>query len=225
MEHIDGYGTDPSRETGNDVKDAFLKDASQYLKAVSTVLLDQGFTVGTDGKGRPMKAVSVNEAGPAGSGDVSLRLDHPDTGARLYATVGASSLRGTVPTTASGIAIMFRDEKRGLSGSQNRWAPVGLSAGELAAMMAKEAGVASAPLKSPVRQSRPQMQLQNWKAMAKAHWKEHLPVRFKSLRRPGRSTACWSRRRTRPIWKSASWKRRACRRTKRGRWCGRSIFS
>ena len=155
VEYIDGYGTDPSRETGSDVKDAFLKDASQYLKAVSSVLLDLGYTVTTDRKGKPMRAVNINESGPDGPGDISLTLFHPETGANVWVHVGDTALRGVVPQTPSGIAVMFRSSKvygdtTGTKGV-NRWAPVGLSAGELAAIMHQEAGggLKSADLKRP----------------------------------------------------------------------------
>jgi N12 class adenine-specific DNA methylase/predicted RNA methylase len=136
VDHIDGYGTSPDRETGNDVKDAFLKDAAQYLQAVAGILVDNGFVPREDAKGRPMKPVSKNEAGPAVSGEVWLHMRHTESGEELIAQVGGSSLRGVVPTTPSGISVMYRMGRTGI----NRWAPTGLSAGELAAMMVKEAG-------------------------------------------------------------------------------------
>ncbi|MGL5156269.1 MAG: PLxRFG domain-containing protein [Aeromonas veronii] len=135
VEYIDGYGTSDDRETGNDTKDAFLKEARTYLNAVGTALASHGFTTHTDGKGRPEKAVSVSEGGAAVSGDVSLTMRNPDTGENVYVTIGGSALRGTVPTTQSGIAIMWRKdvtEDRYAARATNRWAKPDMSANELA---------------------------------------------------------------------------------------------
>lgn len=144
VDHIDGYGNSYNRETGNDVKDAFLKEARAYLTAVASVLSEQGYTPHTDSKGRPEKPVSVNESGVAGSGDVSLTLVHPETGGGIYVHIGDTSLRGVVPVTQSGIAIMYRSaaaqDKFGTrQGSINRWAPVDLSAADFAILLDKEA--------------------------------------------------------------------------------------
>lgn len=140
VSHIDGYG-DAERETGNSTKDAFLKDAKNYLNAVAGILTEQGYMPHKDGKGRDMKPVSVNESGMAGSGDVSLTMYRPDGGG-IYVTIGDTTLRGIAPTTKSGIAIMFRaaseDNKLGTR-STNRWAPVDLSAADMAIMLDKEA--------------------------------------------------------------------------------------
>ena len=67
-------------ETGNDVKDAFLNEAKKYLNAVASVLTGHGYLPQDDAKGRAMKPVSVNEAGVAVSGEVSLAMHHPDGG-------------------------------------------------------------------------------------------------------------------------------------------------
>lgn len=137
VDHIDGYGATFDRETGNDVKDAFLKEARTYLNAVAGALAAKGYTPYTDAKGRPEKPVSVNESGIAGSGDVSLTLD--GTGdAGVYVTISGTSLRGAVPTTPSGISILFRvakaGDKLGIK-DRNRWMPVDLSASDLAELM------------------------------------------------------------------------------------------
>lgn len=140
VEHIDGYG-DGTRETGNATKDAFLKDARKYLKAVADVLTQRGFMVHTDRKGKPMSPVSVNESGMAGSGDVSLALKLPDAGSGIYVHVGDTALRGMVPMTTSGITVMFRatTEKDPYGGRENRWAPTDLSAADFADMLEQEA--------------------------------------------------------------------------------------
>lgn len=138
VDTIDGYG-EGEREVGNNLKDAFLKDGSNYLKAVASQLSDQGFMPYDDRKGRPGKPVTVNEGGPAGSGEVSLTMYNPDTGVNAYIHIGDTSMRGTVPTTPSGIAIMYRTSNQEgdkfASGGGNRWAPVDLSATDLAKMV------------------------------------------------------------------------------------------
>lgn len=134
---IDGYG-DGTRETGNDTKDAFLKETRNYLNAVSDALRAFGFEPHQDRKGKAEKPVSVNESGMAGSGDVSLTMTNPDNGNNIYITVGDSSLRGVVPMTASGIAIMYRVGQNGdryATRGTNTWAPVDLSANDLAALV------------------------------------------------------------------------------------------
>lgn len=148
VEHIDGYSDDYNRETGSSVKDAFLKEAKAYLTTVAALMAEQGYTPHIDKKGRPDRPVSVNEAGTAVSGEVSLTLDHADTGKGIYVQIGGSSLRGVVPNTQSGVAILFRaasaDDKYGAKG-QNRWAPVDLSASDFAQMLdntAKQSQVA-----------------------------------------------------------------------------------
>jgi N12 class adenine-specific DNA methylase len=159
VDAINGYSDDYNRETGNTVKDAFLKEARSYLTAVAGVLTEQGYTPYTDAKGRPEKMVSVNESGIAGSGEVTLTLAGPD-GIGAYVHISESSLRGVVPTTPSGIAIMFRAAKEGdkFGGKgQNRWAPVDLSAADLAALVDKtvKAEVANAARQPTIPQGEP----------------------------------------------------------------------
>lgn len=138
VDAINGYSDDVNRETGNTVKDAFLKETRSYLNAVASVLTEQGYTPYTDAKGRPDKMVSVNESGVSGSGDVTLTLAGPD-GVGAYVHISDTSLQGVVPTTPSGIAILFRTTKEGnkYSGGRNQWAPVDLSAADLAALVDK----------------------------------------------------------------------------------------
>lgn len=149
VEHIDGWTEGPNGEgeptdfgLRGGVKDHFLKDATGYLQAVSAILHDQGWAPAEDNKGRPMKAVRKNEAGPAVSGDVSLTLFHPETSGRIHVTVTASSLRGTVPSTPSGVSIMFRtgvEMDRFASRAMNQWAPVDLSAADFAKLLQEQA--------------------------------------------------------------------------------------
>ncbi|QLI49470.1 hypothetical protein vBPaeMUSP25_31 [Pseudomonas phage vB_PaeM_USP_25] len=137
VEHIDGYG-DSARETGNDTKDAFLKEARNYLNAVADALRAFGFEPHLDRKGKPEKPVSVNEGGPAGSGDVSLVMRNEDNGNNVYITIGDTALRGVVPSTPSGIALMYRvgpGTDRYAAKAGNTWGPVDLSANDLAALV------------------------------------------------------------------------------------------
>lgn len=139
VEHINGYG-DSTREEGNDTKDAFLRETRDYLRQVSLVLQDSGFVAHADMNGKSSKIVSVNESGSAGSGDVSLTMHHPDTGTNVYVTIGDTALRGMVPSTPSGIAIMYRvatGSDRFAAKGGNTWAPVDLSASDLAALVSK----------------------------------------------------------------------------------------
>lgn len=140
VDHIDGYSVTSDRETGNETKDAFLREAKNYLAAIAAALSERGYEPHADAKGKPGKPVSANEAGPAVSGDVTLTMRHPVNGVGIYVQIGDSSLRGMVPTTASGTAIMYRTatdkDRYGSSGQHsNRWAPVDLSASQLAEML------------------------------------------------------------------------------------------
>jgi N12 class adenine-specific DNA methylase len=141
VEAINGYSDDAERETGSDMKDAFLKETKAYLTAVAGLLTEKGYAAQADAKGRAMKPVSVNESGMASSGEASLTMYHPD-GHGIYANIGSTSLRGMVPTTRSGISILFRaaseQDKYGTK-STNRWAPVDLSAADLASLLDQEA--------------------------------------------------------------------------------------
>lgn len=138
VEHIDGYSQSNDREIGNDTKDAFLKETRNYLNAVADALRTYGFEPHLDSKGKPEKPVNVNESGMAGSGDVSLVMQNPDNGNNVYITIGDTSLRGVVPTTPSGIAIMYRVGQNGdryATRGTNTWSPVDLSANDLAKLV------------------------------------------------------------------------------------------
>ncbi|MDV7391904.1 hypothetical protein RZS08_11140, partial [Arthrospira platensis SPKY1] len=137
VEAIDGYG-DGAREAGNDTKDAFLKEARNYLNAVADQLRAFGFEPHADGKGKPSKPVRSNEGGAAVSGDVSLTMRNAETGQNVYIHIGDTPLRGSVPVTPSGIAVMFRTgntENEFVTGGTNQWAPVDLSAKDLAQLV------------------------------------------------------------------------------------------
>lgn len=142
VDHIDGYGENTSgRETGSDLKDEFLKNGRAYLNAVADSLENVGFTPTKNAKGKFVGAVNVNAAGDAVSGDITLAMDGPN-GTGIYMNVSGTSMRGMVPTTVSGVGIMYRttkpDDKYGTR-STNQWAPVDLSANDLATLVAGHA--------------------------------------------------------------------------------------
>lgn len=143
VEHIDGYSDGTRGEIGNATKDAFLKEAKQYLTAVADELAAVGFEPHPDRKGKPGKAVGVNESGMAGSGDVSLTMRHPESNTNVYVHLGDSALRGMFPSTPSGIAVMARTSQvQGdtyANNGQNRWMPVDLSASDLASLLLSDA--------------------------------------------------------------------------------------
>ena len=104
VNHIDGYvesdefkGEQTDYGVSGGVKDAFLKDAKNYLTATKKHLESLGYTMALDRKGKPLK-VNVNAAGPAVSGDVSLSM-YKD-GSNIHVSIGQSS----VPMLS-----MFRD--------------------------------------------------------------------------------------------------------------------
>ncbi|WP_426106341.1 PLxRFG domain-containing protein [Massilia sp. TSP1-1-2] len=145
--HIDGWveiagGKNEQTDYGlrDGLKDAFLKDTQNYLRKVSAELQAHGFSPYRDAKGKLVKTVRVNESGTAGAGDVMLTMFHPEKQHGIYLHVGDSSIRGMVPTTKSGIALMMRvGSQADQSGTKdkNRWLPVNLSAVDLAELAAK----------------------------------------------------------------------------------------
>ena len=163
VSHIDGWAEQPGGKNEQTdyglrggLKDAFLADAQAYLRKVSAELQAQGFTTYRDAKGKPLKAVRINESGVAGSGDVSLSLLHPEKNHGIYLHIGDTAIRGMVPNTKSGVALMMRvGSQADHTGTKdgNRWMPVNLSAVELAEQAAKAVhakAVRSEPLAKPV---------------------------------------------------------------------------
>lgn len=133
VSHIDGYDGNGETSSGP-VKTQFLNDTRNYLKDVSKALEARGFIPATGRNGKPVKPVSVNEGGPAGSGDVTLAMFHPELDRGIYIHIGDTALRGVVPSTKSGISVMMRTTKAGdpWGGDQNRWMPVAMTSAELA---------------------------------------------------------------------------------------------
>jgi N12 class adenine-specific DNA methylase len=153
VDYIDGYTAIPGGKNEQTdyglrggVKDAFLKDASAYLKAVAKVLEAEGFAPHADRKGKPGKVVTVNEGGPAVAGDAMLTMFHPDLKRGIYITVGGHAV-GFTASSKSGVTVMMRVTKEGdrYGGGENLWMPAGLPASKLAerarAAVAQAAGV------------------------------------------------------------------------------------
>jgi len=131
VRHIDGYD--------GQVKTQFLNDTRNYLNDVRMVLKERGFVPATGRNGKPVNPVSVDESGVAGSGDVTLVMFHPVLDRGIYIRIGETALRGVVPSTKSGIAVMMRTTKSGdpWGGDKNRWMPVDMTSTELADSAAK----------------------------------------------------------------------------------------
>ncbi len=121
-EPITGYeGEDGAR------KKDFLNNARSYLAKTAKKLAQDGFVPYLDNKGKKTKPVSVNKAGPAVAGEVSLNLDHPD-GTGIYVQVGHGVLK-------PGLSVLVRTTSatdRYGAKSQNNWWPSDLSTQDLA---------------------------------------------------------------------------------------------
>jgi N12 class adenine-specific DNA methylase len=146
---IDGYTETrefphgpPGDEPSGGVKDAFLKDAQRYLKDVTGMLLDAGFT-NAERFGKAIKPVSVNRGGPAVGGDAYLTMFHEQAQRGIYIHVGSDGMRGT--GSPSGISVMMRvtEAKDPFGGGQNLWMPSDLSAAALAERARKAVFAAS----------------------------------------------------------------------------------
>ena len=176
VDNIDGWtpiegGKNLQGDSGlkGGLKDAFLADARAYLREVAGMLEARGFTPHSK-KG----AVSVNEGGPAGSGEVSLAMKGPDgSGHGVYVQVGASSLRGVVPASQAGVSVMFRiPEHRNMYGSGiNQWASPELAVADLVQEVTRVHGQQA---KVPAQAARPE-------AGPARVWKNSTPEQRKKL--------------------------------------------
>lgn len=148
VSYIDGYtsnqefqGEETDYGLSGGVKDAFLKDAQAYLREVAKSLEQAGYVVPVDRSGKQIKKpVSVNESGPAVSGDVSMVMFHPHAKRGVYIHIGSTTLRGMVNTTKSGVAMMMRLTKEGdpYGGSENLWLPVDQTSDDLVNFITRE---------------------------------------------------------------------------------------
>lgn len=133
VESIDG------RDENSAIKKQFLKEAKSYLNAAALDLSRAGFEPNMGDK--KSKSVSVNEGGVAGSGEVSLAMKKGQV--QVYARISGTSLRGAVPTTKSGVAVLSRvstsPNDRFAARGDNHWLDVGLTSSELAAELMAQA--------------------------------------------------------------------------------------
>lgn len=137
-----GENVDTGDGLKDGLKDAFLGDAAAYMRSVAAALRPLGFEPHPNAKGEASNPVARRTGGVAVSGDVTLHLRHPASGTNVFAIVGAGSLRGVVPTDGAGVSLMYRvstkeGDKQATAGT-NRWAPVDLSAIDLADTIAWE---------------------------------------------------------------------------------------
>ncbi|PZU71067.1 MAG: hypothetical protein DI540_01030 [Sphingobium sp.] len=137
-----GENIDTGEGLKDGLKDAFLGDAAAYMRSVAAALRPLGFEPHPNAKGEASNPVARRTGGVAVSGDVTLHLRHPASGTNVFAIVGAGSLRGVVPTDGAGVSLMYRvstkeGDKQATAGT-NRWAPVDLSAIDLADTIAWE---------------------------------------------------------------------------------------
>lgn len=166
VDNIDGWtpidgGANQERDYGlkGGLKDAFLADATAYLRAVAAELRVLGFEPHVNAKGKEENPVARNVSGVATSGEVTLTM-RGRNGALVHAKVGGTSLRGAVPTTKAGVSIMYRvsrkDGDKYATAGVNRWAPTDLSAIDLADAIEWEANLGKPELtRDHVREPEP----------------------------------------------------------------------
>ncbi len=135
VEHIDGYDSERDDGKGGKIKTEFLNNAKKYLNQLADLLAKEGFEPHKDKKGKAEKPVSINEGGPAVSGDVSLTMRKGDSA--LHIKVGAASVRGLSGNHPQGVSIMARvagnaDSDRYATRGMNHWLPVTASTADLA---------------------------------------------------------------------------------------------
>lgn len=135
VEHIDGYDSERDDGKGGKIKTEFLNNTKKYLNQVADLLAKEGFEAHKDKKGKAEKPVSVNEGGPAVSGDVSLTMRKGDVA--LHIMVGAASVRGLSGNHPQGVSIMARvagnaDSDRYAARGMNNWLPVTATTEDLA---------------------------------------------------------------------------------------------
>jgi N12 class adenine-specific DNA methylase len=121
---------------GGPTKDAFLKDGRDYLKSVETLLREQGFEPRLDRKGKPDKAVRVNEGGTAVAGDVYLEMYRPNGGRGVQVQYGMSALNGPAGGASLIARPMTQRDGRYVQGDNNWW-PVDLTAEQLVERLVK----------------------------------------------------------------------------------------
>jgi len=138
VDDINGYDSDRDDGQGGVVKTQFLAEAKKYLNQVAKLLEAQGYTPHVDSRGRATKAVSVNEGGQAGSGEVRLTMLKGDVG--IYVDLGTSAIRGLTGNHPQAVSVMARvtgkaKTDRFANSGQNNWFRTDLNATSLAEKM------------------------------------------------------------------------------------------
>jgi N12 class adenine-specific DNA methylase/predicted kinase/predicted RNA methylase len=138
VDDINGYDSELDNGKGGEVKTQFLAEAKKYLTQVAKLLEADGFAAHTDQKGRTQKAVSVNEGGMAGSGEVTLTMLKGDVG--LYIDIGTSAIRGLTGNHPQAVSVMVRvtgkaKTDRFATSGQNNWLRSDLNTTSLAEKM------------------------------------------------------------------------------------------
>ncbi|MDO5651031.1 MAG: PLxRFG domain-containing protein [Moraxella sp.] len=128
-------GTDWRADNASLIIKAFDQETKHYLKQVQAALAQQGFVPYNKPNGKADDVISVGHGG-----EVTLTMQHPQTNQRVYINIGASTLQGSVPTTKSGVAMMYRTYVGGgkFDGGSNTWADTSLTAQELAQLLLEQ---------------------------------------------------------------------------------------
>lgn len=141
MDVIDGFAhneefpEDWSKENSTPLKDAFLKDSSDYLKAVQFQLESLGYALYSNPKGKPEK-IAINKGGHGVGGEATLIM-HKDR-VNVYVKVLANKLTNSKKSHAhpQGVQMMYRvyngDYKNRFSGGHNQYVGADLTADEFA---------------------------------------------------------------------------------------------
>lgn len=135
VDDINGYDSDRDDGAGGEIKTQFLNEAKKYLNQVAKLMEAEGYEPHKDQRGRLQKAVSVNEAGVAVSGEVSLTMRKGNAG--VYVDIGTSAIRGVTGNHPQGVSVMIRatdnaETDRYATKGQNIWLSTDLNATELA---------------------------------------------------------------------------------------------
>jgi N12 class adenine-specific DNA methylase len=132
---ITGYDHPTGEGSSGERKTAFLNDGLRYLKAVHSILEQEGFQGAPDKKGKVRSPVSAEQGGPAVSGNIHYQAYLPD-GNGVYVDISQGALSGK-----QGLQVMVRGAQRTKDpyGTKhtNQWLPANLSAGELAERLHK----------------------------------------------------------------------------------------
>lgn len=127
---VRGDGNQDENGFKGSTKERFLADARSYLRAVDKLMTAAGYGALPDRKGKPGKTISVNEGGPAVSGEVSY-AGFDSSGNGVWAQISSGSMN-----SFGGYSILARSatdsDRNGSRNGANQWMRGGISAQELA---------------------------------------------------------------------------------------------